>query len=543
MRPVSTPPAVTPTTIPGMPTTQWGTQEQIGNVRNRFYAQTGRHATDEELQRVLSASGKDYDNTSWDVYDAEINRFLSPTTGPNDGRDAVTRPIGGLGPRDPNDPNSPTVVTPFPGPGRGPWNPRPTAPTLARPTVPGATISPYGGEEGDLRGGMITPGASARLSAATGRTDAAAGRVASNDVPVAVGRHADSFSTRLAPTDVGFTGVNTDVAARDVNTNVGFRGVNTNVDAGDEINPADTEALARFRQLQSGAADAVGTGPSRAQIAQQRLEAFDTAAQPGIRDGIQAVGRRAASLGRIGIGATSVEALQPYTDYLTRRSAMETELAADTAEGEITDRRANLSQMSDVVGQEESIGAGRRGELRGERGFRAGIETDNVNRAVGERDTELGVSERNVDRNLADRDYRTGLSERNVGRQTTERDTALGLTERNTGRAFDARRAALEAAMGVTGMDSDARRADLGALTGVESEFAGREAGYRDELRGERGFQQGMSQTDIENEVRRRGVENDEYQTDVDAQIRQLALSMGVDPSMAYLEAARRGRV
>jgi hypothetical protein len=108
-------------------------------------------------------------------------------------------------------------------------------------------------------------------------------------------------------------------------------------------------------------------GPSRAEIARQRLEAFDTEAQPMVDKRIKQVGKRAASLGRLGMGQTSIEALEPFTDYLTSRKAMETRLAADTAEGEIGDRFGRLTAArgleSGVAGEERGL----RDEQRGER--------------------------------------------------------------------------------------------------------------------------------------------------------------------------------
>lgn len=88
---------------------------------------------------------------------------------------------------------------------------------------------------------------------------------------------------------------------------------------------------------------------NRSELARQRLAAFDAEAQPQIADGIKAVGKRAAALGRLGMGDTSIQALRPYTDYLTARSAMATRLAADTAEGEIGDARDRRDYRTGVA--------------------------------------------------------------------------------------------------------------------------------------------------------------------------------------------------
>jgi hypothetical protein len=96
------------------------------------------------------------------------------------------------------------------------------------------------------------------------------------------------------------------------------------------------------------------TATDRGAIAQSYLDAFDTRAAPQIRDQIRAVGQRAASLGRLGMGDTAVETLNPYTDYLKERAALASQLAGQSAEGQIADE------------------ANARAELRGERDYQTG---------------------------------------------------------------------------------------------------------------------------------------------------------------------------
>lgn len=136
-----------------------------------------------------------------------------------------------------------------------------------------------------------------------------------------------------------------------------------------QINPTPSDRLDKLNTLADTAAQNVGGGQSRGQIAQQYLDAFDQAAQPQIRDQIRSVGQKAATFGRLGMGDTSVEALNPYTDYLTQRSAYAKQLAGDSASGDITDRLNNLQALDAAQGQTSNQDTSGRNELRTERQY------------------------------------------------------------------------------------------------------------------------------------------------------------------------------
>lgn len=121
-----------------------------------------------------------------------------------------------------------------------------------------------------------------------------------------------------------------------------------------------------------GAMVTPSAGSNRSEIAKQRLDAFDTESAPMIRDQIRAVGQKAAQYGRLGLGETAIETLTPYTNYLSNRKALETRLAADTAEGQISDERSN------------------RGELRGERDFEQSMSRQAIEDAFRQRQVESG---------------------------------------------------------------------------------------------------------------------------------------------------------
>lgn len=401
----------------------------------------------------------------------------SPPTGP------ITPP-GPAGPR-----FGPPRVRPPGTPVAPPTTPAPTP--LLHPSVPGATVTPFGPTQGDLQGGFIAPTQSARGATASGRTDAAAGTAAAFSLPTAVGSYATNFTNRLAPTDVEFDTLDTDL------------------EAGDRVDPTDSAALQQFRTMRGDAATNLTNGRTRSQIAQDQMEAFDLENQPQLRDQLRAVGQRAASLGRLGMGDTAVEALNPFTDYLTRRAGMAKQLGAETAEGEISDRFNTLDASRGLVGEEEGIGAGRRNELRGERDYETDIDDTNVQRRIGERNTAL--------------DVRTG----------------------NTNRRFDANRAALELATGVSGTEQAGNLARVNTMAGLEGDITDRESDQRGELRDERDFQTMTGRQAIEDFLRERDYldyrgdgEGNEGDLAYQRRMADSAIEAGLSPGDIFMQGA-----
>lgn len=375
--------------------------------------------------------------------------------------------------------------------------PQPTPSTA--PPLPGTTTQPFG-PQGDLRSTQINPTGFNR--------------------PAAIGQYAGQFSGLLNPGSVGYKPVGTNVNAPGYDPSVAFQGVNTTLNAGPAVNPTDSAALTKFRDYQSGAADKLANGPSRAQIAKDQLDAFDLQSQPQIRDQIRAVGQSAAKFGRLGMGDTAVETLRPYTDYLTNRAAMAKQLSAETAQGEISDRLANVGQFSNLVGQEAGIGASQRNELRGERDYSTQVADTNIGRGISERDKALGLAEANKNREIGQVNDATGLAERNLNRAANERDTQLGVDTGNVSRAYDASRSALDAALGQTGAQS----AD--------------EANQRNEVRGERSYQDQIAQQALANALSQHQQENSDYQDEFGRNYALAGLGLGGAGASPFLGAA-----
>jgi hypothetical protein len=148
------------------------------------------------------------------------------------------------------------------------------------------------------------------------------------------------------------------------------------------------------------AAQGIAGGPSRTQIAMDRLAAFDKASEGQVRDQIRSVGQKAAQYGRLGMGDTSVETLKPYTDYLTQREGLKYNLAADTAEGEISDRFQGFDALSGYEGRSRGYESGQRGEYRDERDFQDQMARDAMDNAFRGRQLESGEFSDDYNRQL-----------------------------------------------------------------------------------------------------------------------------------------------
>lgn len=380
-----------------------------------------------------------------DAYTGEAQKKKAPVPGqptyPNQypGQPTAMAPVSAM----PRTVTTTTPTAPDPNPSAPP---RPAGPTPSTaPTLPGTGTQSFG-PQGDLRGTQIAPTGFNR--------------------PQAIGQYAGQFRGQLAPGQVN------------------FQGVDTTLNAGAAVNPNDSAALSRYRDLLGHSADALGTGTSRSQIARDQLQAFDLESQPQIRDQIRAVGQQAAKFGRLGMGDTAVETLRPYTDYLTNRDALSHRLAAETASGEISDRLANVGQFSNLVGQEEGIGASRRNELRGER------------------------------------DYSTQVADTNIGRAIGERDARTAVDTGNVSRSYDANRTALDAALGQTG----AQAAD--------------ESGQRNELRGERDYQSQVAQQALIDAILQHQQENSDYNDQFNQNATLAGLGLGGSGAQPFLNAS-----
>lgn len=191
-------------------------------------------------------------------------------------------------------------------------------------------------------------------------------------------------------------------------------------------------ATDRYRQLfgtatdankygaeQDAALAATMNGPNRQDIAQNYLSAFDARNQQGVKDLQRQIIQRAASTGRLGMGDEQVNQLRPFTDYLTQRGALEKELAADTASGDIEDRFRRLGAVSGLRGSEADI-YGQTGDRNFARAqSAAGYGGRDASATLADRTSRLGAAQ-----SLEDLIYGQGAANRNEFR--TERGFQAG---------------------------------------------------------------------------------------------------------------------
>lgn len=421
----------------------------------------------------------------------------------------------------------------------------PTSP-LTNP-IPTAPQAPQGtfGPGNDLRSRQIDPTPSARLTGAQGMTNTAAQGVQNFNRGAAVSSYGQQFGAQLGVKPVGMRQVNPRVNAGSVNTQVGFKGVNPNVGyqaarTSAQFQGVNPNVQARNVNTQVQARSVYGNGmPSRTDLAKRALSDFTEQSALDRNQGIRQIGQSAAKFGRIGAGMTTNDLTGLEANLDRNRRVQETDLARSVAEGDISDRFRDRDYLTGVdtdnVGRamqdrdyltgvdernygratnerDSALALDERNIAREaqERDFSTGLSERNYGRATNERDTEMGLGERNVGRAMDDRAFTTGLEERNVGRDYGMAQDQAGLDERNTGRDFDARRTALEMSMGMADRESGDAMDRFNTASGYERGIYGQEAADRDELRGERGYQEEMNRYAGDQRIRQREMENRE---------------------------------
>lgn len=388
-----------------------------------------------------------------------------------------------------------------------------------------------------------------------------------------------NVNTRGVNTQVGFNGVNPNVQAGQVNTQASFNGVDPNVQA----RSANTQVQGRslFGQGMPSRTDLAKRALSdfTEQSALDRNQGIRQIGQSAARFGRIGAGMTTNDLTGLEANldrnrrsqetqlASSV-AEGDIGDRFRDRDYL-TDVDTQNVGRDMQDRdyltgvdernygRATNERDTELGVQERNIGRGMQ-----DRDYQTDIDTQNVGRQMSERDTAMGLGERNVGRDMADRDFTTGLDERNLGRQSDERGFATGLGERNVGRAtdernfqtglnerntnrdygmaqdqagldernagrdFDSRRAALSAAMGMGEAEQGDAMDKFNTASGYERGIYGQEAADRDEIRGERGYQEGQSRYANEQRIRQREMENKERDAEFDRAAMRSQLQM-----------------
>jgi hypothetical protein len=235
-------------------------------------------------------------------------------------------------------------------------------------------------------------------------------------------------------------------------------------------------------QLSGGINDLLSkimSGPDRAKLAGDTYSTLEERARPGYEQRLRSVGQKAAALGRVKAGLTSIH----NRDLdLSRR-----ELAAGAA-GQTLDDQLKALQAARGVGNDyssASLGASNAASNANQQAFENYLRLSNQGYGR-ERDT--------YGDQLGERAYGDDLSERNFGRS----------------------------------------RQALGDLSAYEQQLTGNERNDRDELRGERGYQYGLERDALGDRIGQYGLERDVLGQERDWTRQLTGIGYGQNPTDAY---------
>lgn len=196
-----------------------------------------------------------------------------------------------------------------------------------------------------------------------------------------------------------------------------------------------------------------GQTPDRAKLAADTYQLLLERSQPGHEQGIRALGRNAARLGRIGSGLTTNE----LTDYETQR-----ERGLDQSRRQLATESAGLS-LQDVIDRVNTA-RGVSDSFAGQDVSMGGLNLSAYNSGQGNEQRRFG--------NMLDlAQFQRGLGQDWEGSQVRERDYGTGIQDRN----------------------ADLARSRFGDFAGYESQLSNEDYRGRNEMRGERDYQYGLS--------------------------------------------------
>lgn len=297
------------------------------------------------------------------------------------------------------------------------------------------------------------------------------------------------------------------------------------------VGPGDYQPGADTLAARRGVSEALGTltgTPDRQALAARSLALLEQESAPQFANELRQVGQKAAALGRIGSGMTTSDlgdVAQRRQESLARARER---TAIDTAGQEIQDRINRLTATQGVFGQlggedrsNEGLLAAQRGEARTERGFvadqdalRAQIAGQNEDRALSADTTRanLGLEGQRLSlsadqaraANQLDRaNLFRGLSGDEASLVGAERSYGLdrgkflaGLSDQTFGQGQSLRneaRTERDARLTNETARFNADRSRFGDFQNYEGDIFNRESSLRNELRGERGYQDDLA--------------------------------------------------
>lgn len=211
--------------------------------------------------------------------------------------------------------------------------------------------------------------------------------------------------------------------------------------------PQSDPSFQKYTQGFDSALSNISNGPNRTQLALQTLQDFDIAGQPQLAADFRKVGQSAAKFGRLGAGMTTNDLTGLQGTYDRNKMLLKNELARSVAEGDINDRYRTADVYSNARNQQYGFGN-------------------------------------------TDRGYNTGVDQYNQG--------AL----------FDRQRAGNDAQSQYEDRLFSQRRAGNQDLADYQDRLFGQQGQLRNELRGERDYQYGLSRNATDDAVRQRMLED-----------------------------------
>ena len=360
--------------------------------------------------------------------------------------------------------------------------------------VGGAGPSTTFGPGNNLINRQFNPTASGRLQGTQGQTNVAAGNVAGFQQGQFQGVQPGQALGGVGGPNLGAARNFQGRAAQNIGGAQvgGFQGI-----GGGAFGPQADTAAARSA-ISADLGDLRGR-PGRAELAQQAFSQIQESGEPAFQKSLQNVGRRAASLGRIGAGQTTSELGDVLQNRERDLDLVRRGLATEAAGQEIGDRFNQLQATQGAAGQlfgqdvtGSGVQQGLRQELRGERGQQFGQELAGAN---------LGLARGGQLAGLGGQE--AGFQGQELGARERERGFQFGQGQALRGEARGERGARQQ--FGQQGFQN--QLAQLGAISGLEGQQFGQERAGREELRGERGFQFGADQTAQDRRIQQRVLE------------------------------------
>lgn len=290
--------------------------------------------------------------------------------------------------------------------------------------------------------------------------------------------------------------------------------------------------------------------PDRAKLAADAYALLQERAQPAYEQSLRSVGQKAAALGRVGSGLTTNELGDVATLHDRTLDQSRRQLAGDAASLTLQDQLSKLGAAQGVLGQlggldtsagQLNLGYAQQNNQSRNDAFRNQFDLENARYG---RLTDLAGRENQ----LATQGRNEQLGERDARIEAETRGNALGITKANANRTYgsdlyglqsDAYGRAADERNAANAYDQQTfnnRRNVFGDTAGYAQQLENSDRANRDELRGERGYQYGLSRDAQGDAIDQYRAQEGQYGNDFNRALDQYTVGYGADPSALYGE-------